>query len=484
MDNGHGEDMPDKVKLRANTDPKGNVIWLEVQDIDLSGAAAPATIYSRISEVTPKIKAISRATRASKKFCSVSPGLPRFVYMDVGRWGGMDSREFGIISGPYVALCKFAAGTNDKRIQSLHQANKHSIQIDNLLHSLAAPTSRGIFAAQVVKYEYLVSNARASDDTIYLFIGDLHLPIVNKYPANLKIETTVFTGRGGADFSRSSNKLVGPTEKNEGQVMSGNYDKLNTSSADQIQQWYSRYMGGDIFRGGARDLASDDLLLFIDLLQQSPLRNKVHLIQVGDMYDLWIGLDRYFEKSNQIQLSSGAEEFIDCWIRRANSCYNALTSKLNGLSSVVAEVSFLYGNHDNYLIKHVPAGIPSRKRAYREKGLFCEHGHRVDAFNCDGAIEGHKITNKLFAYGYVGNVGVRPFDPKRRPLYTGASSLNFMANPDFDVYVMAHTHSPYLTKVFLQPATVVTTTRIFTGKGGADFSRVDSEIQDGCRSVE
>jgi predicted phosphodiesterase len=42
---------------------------------------------------------------------------------------------------------------------------------------------------------------------------------------------------------------------------------------------------------------------------------------------------------------------------------------------------------------------------------------------------------------------MRAFDPTRRGYYTTGSAVAYAQKPDFGVYVMGHSHMPYLSKV-------------------------------------
>jgi len=278
------------------------------------------------------------------------------------------------------------------------------------------------------------SPVRPSVTPIYVFLGDLHLPIVKDMPPHAQSQLLVPEEGWG--------RVTGTTPEP--------YVPLDINSPTELYLWYERYRYGDIFRGGA-----EALLTFLTLLEQSRVAGMVHFIQVGDLYDLWIGLGPFFQRvagpPGEVRLNDAfhlsARSFINYWIRSVRNCYPALTAKIDNLA--VGRKTFLYGNHDNYLARH-SAGMPPRQRFLRESGsgLYVEHGHWVDSSNYDGgmgATGGHRMTDYVF-----GTSSLRSVDPQRRHFYTTASAIEYVNRRDFGIFVMGHTHMPYLTKVQVQ----------------------------------
>lgn len=75
------------------------------------------------------------------------------------------------------------------------------------------------------------------------------------------------------------------------------------------------------------------------------------------------------------------------------------------LIALFADLRFLYGNHDSYMIdRGITAGLPARERIIEIGGVFVEHGHRLEATlqflpvpkNQDGAVTGYKATMSVY----------------------------------------------------------------------------------------
>lgn len=214
---------------------------------------------------------------------------------------------------------------------------------------------------------------------LYLFLGDLHLPAANRMPAFGGNERYMPVHD---QVVRIDTHYIDNDEPAMGRIVRDiEYQPRQHSSYD----WYSYYLSGDIFEG-----AEEDLLQFLSKIENFQHRNRIRLIQMGDMYEMWLGLERYF---GQVGERSEVE------------------------------------------------------------------------YNRDGAIEGHDITQRVFVREFP---YWRSFDPNRRRHFIAFSALRFLAQNDFYIYVMAHTHSPYLTTVnvyvrpgvpagrALEPSTIMT----------------------------
>jgi len=438
--NGYGENMPDEVTIRLQYNDNGQLFRCQAPSFDVPAGSGPlAHIATAVAGWTtfPGV-CVSRETLESDHFNTLSRENRSFLYMDVGRWGGRrgesdlaggsEHREFGVVCGCHAVLCQFVNRSGPE--PACMGSDDSAFLIHRFLRSLCTSNS----SVRITKWATINSSAQPPMAPIYVFLGDLHLPIVKDIPRNAQRQLLVSEDGWG--------RVTGTTPEP--------YLPLDINSRAELYLWYERYRYGDIFRGSA-----DALLVFLTLLEQSSVAGMIHFIQVGDLYDLWIGLGSFFQRvagpPGEVRLSDAfhltARSFINYWIRNARNCYPALTAKIDNLA--VGRKTFLYGNHDNYLARH-SAGMPSRQRFLRESGsgLYVEHGQWVDSSNYDGgtgAMGGHRMTDYVF-----GTPLLRSVDPQRRHFYTTASAIEYVNRRDFGIFVMGHTHMPYLTKVQVQ----------------------------------
>jgi hypothetical protein len=349
---------------------------------------------------------------------------PTIALLDCGRWGDRPrQRNFGLVWGRYVALCEFRSTPGPIPV-----IDRNAKPLNDLVASLCQK------GCSISKIKSVCSPAPMEPDwnPIYVILGDLHLPIVNKLSTMVKQES-----RGEVNGRAASGHTVADPESRMGR------HEFFPEKIESVSTWYDRYFAGDIFGDAGADLA-----LFAGLLGVSPppLRDRIHFVQAGDMYDLWIGLDRFFSgnSDNLVVLEDAqdvqATKFVDHWIAETAKVNGPAINALNSMA--VHQRTWLWGNHDNYLAEYTPPRVPSRRREVRRGGIFIEHGHRCDTSNMDGATRGHTVTNAVFTSPVL-----RSFDPNRRSLYLVNAAYDYLKSPDFAVYAMGHTHSPYLTRM-------------------------------------
>ena len=408
-----------------------------------------------------------------------------FAYLDCGRWGGPmkvggpQQRCFGLIWGPWAALCEFAP--NDSFANDGHLIPDKGNLLNEVLLQLRGS---GGASVQLIKYVYSPApnpdsrNWKTDWATVYLVLPDFHLPISVRTPGTAGSDGPAMGRYGYRDAYMVPNPR-GPSSLSHFTVVPGPDGMVTNPLNQQVemgqsgQTWFERYREGDIFGlpGGSADR---DLRNFLDRLARAPVRDKVHLVHVGDMYDLWIGLDAFFDQAPTSRVRIGdrqgikAAEFIDYWCWETNRLFGgdyvdrATQAMVKGSGTLAAlanlpvrEKSWLWGNHDNYLAPpeegeggHTPGWVPRRRRQIRQNGVFIEHGQRRDPSNRDGELDGHTKTNQVFA-----SPPLRAFDPTRRGFFTTDSAAQFLMKPDFGVYAMGHTHMPFLTKVVISVET-------------------------------
>ena len=440
----YGEDLPSIVPITLVFNEYGYLSDVKTPPAVMPvNSSFPAYIATQFTErFSSKIGARS-SYNTSPQHCTLCDPTLSFIYLDVGRWGGKlnspglkgksEHRDFGIVCGGHVLLCYFSSNPLPKpKIQGSDEAAKN---IEELFNKICDKKC-GI---EVDKWES-ITKEKSNPETIYIILGDLHLPIVNYNPYFRQIEDI----DSGMRIKRTTTYYSAIKDETAmGRTIGELHTKLDTKSYQDLYNWYENYLYGDIFSGGEADLC-----LFLERIQKVEDNLPVHFIQVGDMYDLWIGLDRYYEEKDappgEVALrkdlgNNEPEEFIEYWIKRSKDCNSKLVQLIEGLN---VKKTFLYGNHDNYLNAYNPTPNSRGKRFYRENGLYIEHGHWIDSSNYDGNKFGHWMTNWVFEDSWV-----RGADPQRRHFYTGGSSIEYYSAGDFKIFIMGHTHMPYLTKV-------------------------------------
>lgn len=210
---------------------------------------------------------------------------------------------------------------------------------------------------------------------------------------------------------------------------------------------------GSIWFGKFYDLQAElDLLSFVRrLLKIHALQGKIHMVQVGDSYDLWVGREPRLYQTNKdllVKLVEPAQQSIATlvkWIRDiqgvepekkidwvqdviwkrgkgeerllepllkqpSGKWLNPAEKAMRLLAAGLGErLVYLHGNHDNYLV--LPevcdaAGLQHRKPFYEGKRVLVEHGHRMESLfpgvgnviphNYDGDNTGYDATVKTF----------------------------------------------------------------------------------------
>lgn len=478
-----GEEVPNESIVSMIVDDDGRIMRVDAQQMaggPMTGwpAGAGAKLATAWTSLTfPDAVRIDREAPLAGGGATVRVREPVFVLMDCGRWGGKmpvggpSQRYFGVVWGPWAALCEYVPDGSCANEQNLisDQGTGKPVAGHAINELLVQLRGSGGASIRLVKAEWSPApnpgekNWKTDWETLYVVLPDLHLPV--------SVRPTGTAGSDGARMGRfeycDKTRIADPsrpeyfyvTPDNEGMVT----HPVNHSVflGDAAQTWFKRYRDGDIF-GLPDSPACRDLVDFCRRLSAAPLRSRIHFVQVGDMYDLWIGLIAFFDEQKSDRMVLGdrdgvrAGDFVDFWCDRTNKIFDAtpvvdpaapggtrplgMIAALTGVA--VREKSFLWGNHDNYLAVHTPAGIPQRIREIRKNGVYIEHGQRPDPSNRDGTLSGHGTTNQVFKMP-----AMRAFDPTRRGYYTTGSAVAYAQKPDFGVYVMGHTHMPYLSKV-------------------------------------
>ena len=250
-------------------------------------------------------------------------------------------------------------------------------------------------------------------------------------------------------------------------------------SFEEASDWNRLYLGDRELRTKGADIsegAADDLCIFIDRLVDWHLEHKeeedkaIHLIQLGDFYDFWIGLKRGFHTGDgeydwkRFWLSHEGQLFARHW--RDETAKVGVGNKVVGAFERAEEMGLdvhrVYGNHDNYMNQVGPW-----RDHYQPKRslIYAEHGHQSDSFNWDGGAEsGWAITQAVFvipslrdfeelASTLMTMIG-RCADPRSSLLPERLERVAHGVDTCYDlnrqIYVMGHTHRPFLRRVLVR----------------------------------
>ena len=468
---------------------------------------------------------------------SLAPTPVHFVYLDVGCWtgdGGDDGwtrhREFGVVHGGLALLCGFARpgrpiegsfsalsppkwadfAVSPRSSPMLEAAvTKHPQwePVAKLLGELARDLRDSVgdlylLGATMVASALVPTPPGEANDPITVFIGDFHAPVATA-PGNTHIVENgreMLRGRLETLETRPDRSLYDPRQfwdkatNVKRQLTDASqelrWDQVTTHAS--VENWLSIYhtdltRSADIFQGAGKDLAR-----FVDVLKRfhneaSPLR----VVQLGDMFDLWLGFQRAFSSSLRF-LVPRAKDFAKLWVER--TLYSAgqgahlrrlLTMSedagLNIQTGLRLQTEFLYGNHDNYRRHRVPraddfamgeqhANVVSRMFGAPSKlamtGLWAEHGHQPDPSNHDeDPTRGYALTQAAFLHP-----GIRTYEGPATWALWKANQGNIArvtaimhamqrclldhvdsGQPCRGIYVMGHTHEAMLKRVELMP---------------------------------
>jgi UDP-2,3-diacylglucosamine pyrophosphatase LpxH len=413
----------------------------------------------------------------------IAPHNPGFVYLDCGAWmdnadgKGKRVREFGLVCGPHVYLCNFVGG--------------HGVPPDSsvpIVQSFFHELARNGCVVNVQQYvnaskenEIKLSRATLKDHDLYLIVPDFHMPpatwFYNAYEVGDYAQSMLLTGQnpledglpkclGGHDLVRRR-----PSERSKGHYRGFYNDLLGLVQHERNRGTHSRRVAKgpitgnpDIFRS-----AGEDLTTFLTGLRNlgRDTKKRLHFIQLGDMFELWLGRDYQYgpgDTKPKWAWSGASVLLVGDWalevmIQNA-PVFDALL-ELEGAG--LAEVKYLWGNHDAYVEdKEVTGqlGVPERAPVFQSMNsdLFVEHGHRFDTANYDnlsGWTSGPVMAN--LAYWMPAVRKAEPIgravsglgEPGEVDSYLLGASLIYLwqknqGQKPFSIYVMGHTHASKL----------------------------------------
>ena len=279
--------------------------------------AEETVIYYLPYEMTPEPYRYPEACRWAEsggRVCTVCPStLFSILYMDVGLWAGNGgggtnwpkSRDFGVVSGNAAALCSFVdpkPGEDQRGPITEEESNQSTdkMAIKTLLDYINdyinnnPPTTLGTVKLRKILLWSEVNKIQRSalGDRIYVFLGDMHFPVMDKFTRSVR------QGRHGR-MSLFDKNLTADSDR----ILPGQM------TDDEGEDWIKKYngssniLGADIFQSAGQDLSN--FLTVLQSYQQSPHARAIHIIQTGDLFDFWIGFVNYFEQhDNDVVFSS------------------------------------------------------------------------------------------------------------------------------------------------------------------------------------
>jgi UDP-2,3-diacylglucosamine pyrophosphatase LpxH len=403
---------------------------------------------------------------SNNKQVSVASDHPSFVYLDCGSWednpiGENDknnpskrSRDFGLVCGPHVYLCEFTGSKS---------APESKVKSVKTLFEDLARNGCGVRVLEYATAKPPMANTTPNDPNLYLVLGDLHLPPVTWFYKRSEV-STIMEKRAPPAWLESVQAL-----KRQPDYLYRNYFTLA-----QLDREYKRYRDGTAApgAGGNPDIfkrAGEDLVTFISGLSNVSPQTKelLHFIQAGDMLELWLGREYQFEPGlwDPKWKSSGSINKVCDWALEILIQHTPVFEAFQKLQNAgLAEVKFLWGNHDSYTKeKNVTdqLDLPRRYPTYTGlKGdLFVEHGHRFDSSNYDNTPAGFLSGPDCANWAYKIPV-VRTFEQPARAAKAvlfqtlpkqidsnllGATLIYLWIKYDqgkkpFNIYVMGHSH--------------------------------------------
>ncbi len=345
-----------------------------------------------------------------------------FLYMDAGCW--LDNKQtFGLICGEDAAVCGFkylppkpVASSGGKGLLNQFIQSSESISI-HLREKVQSPTP--------------------NSDHLYLILPDMHVP--DAPPLG---------------YSRP--------------VDDGRWNAVSGGAWDVDSRAFDLQTTRDLFNSRASIPAMINFLEHVRSLAEKPeWKDKITLIQLGDMYELWAGRELEFIPNDppekpEVNLVWGGAQEVSRWISETHQRFSTLFQVFDECAKQGIAMRFLHGNHDNYLLcsevvqeantciksdiilkSDPPTTVYERHKEINQDHVFIEHGQRCDPYNRDGATEGFNNCNSAVAHPILQGLGA----VERAMFVVGAAAKWCVQERNFGVYVMGHTHTPNLKRV-------------------------------------
>lgn len=208
-----------------------------------------------------------------------------FHYLDCGAWGGdqrsdRQARSFAVACGGAVALCEFTPGMPYGGL-SLSASNGASA-MDRLLRVLAGPQKNDVQVRRAM--ESPAGDAPA--DKVYLLLPSLHFPIATRMPQHapdLIPDPTIMRCFCHGPILR---RLMFGTK------VEARYQAIGCALGRDPNEWF--YAMADTYRD-----AADDLVKLLSRLQRFRGKERLHLVQLGDPFEVWTGFGCCYQSSGR-----------------------------------------------------------------------------------------------------------------------------------------------------------------------------------------
>jgi hypothetical protein len=374
-----------------------------------------------------------------------SPDLT-FVYLDAGRWGGTEY-SFGLGAGNDVYLCEYVPGEDWSDDQVPQCRNP---QISNLIAQLWALNC----GVRVLQYAHASAPTHGDSTDIHILIPDFHMPPVSWY----------FTREAATVFDPAYYRAP-PDWFCQTPAYRRNHNLYNA--------WYGMKTirtGGPVNDADIFGNAGKHLVRFLNALCRTSdsIRNKLHVVNMGDMTELWLNRAYQFVPGKDLQpdfIPGGVDNVAD-WVSEVVLWNMEVIEAQRALDQAgFSSVTYLWGNHDAYLMS---PDVCSQVSFHRREGSFIgsggklhvEHGHRFDSSNFDNikSSDGPFFANAAYYFPAIrkaeplgrGAVSLVSGAPEERDCYLIGASLLFLqqkfveTKSPFRVFCMGHTHSRML----------------------------------------
>lgn len=406
---------------------------------------------SKAAELGDRMCLVSRT-----EMSAIGRESPSFVYVDDGCWAddadgtGQPRRDFVLVCGPNVYLCEF------NRSGIVRESNVESVQ--SFFKEMSAHGCR-IHVLGYLRARDTLAKSTVSDPSLFLFLGDLHLPPVSWFYTDEEVAAT------SAIYEPPGWLLNLPALIRQTNNKMRNYYSCAQLSREhgRVRQAHGPIAGNpDIFKS-----AGADLVMFLNaLIDLSPASKQLlHFIQTGDMYELWLSRDYQFRPGyfDPHWLDSESPNRVSNWALEVIIQNTPVVEAFKQLEHAgLAEVKYLWGNHDAYLGREavtfqldLPQHLPTFSA--RKGDLFCEHGHRFDRSNFDntdyGFTSGPSVSKKVYQYPILREAEDfgREFTSIGHPSkqldchLLGATLIYLYQRYDlgknpFSIYIMGHSH--------------------------------------------
>jgi hypothetical protein len=373
-----------------------------------------------------------RVSRGAVLAGDARPRPPSFLYLDCGAWMGdgrtmAAQRSFAIVCGPHAVLCAFGAG---RPVRLPDHAGPEAQAAARLIAALAGPQKMDVTVVR-----WLVAPEASGPATPTLFLPDLHLPLIGPMPdLDPELVPDPMLARcwcHGPIFARL-----------DGAVTRSRYRAVGSRITRNPNDWFCAL-------AASYDAAAEDLVRFLDRLARHAASAPVHVVQLGGLFDVWVGYKCVFHGRGfagfvepNIVLGAGEREYFARW--REIALPGRRKDAVERLFQIAPERrTLLAATHGHDELEDAPA--PEGPRQLRTAAFLAEN--HPEPLDCCIDEPPHAKVGV-----FEGKAQYIPWDRKRLPgwreeLVTAAAAR--WAEQPFPVYVMAHTYEPCLAEVWV-----------------------------------